>query len=142
MAGDRGRTLRAADVRFLSLEGGGGKGFAFLGALQALEELNILQYATSPPEPGFTRARLSWELPAAVPARRRLHPKIAGVAGASAGAITALLVSCGYSAADILAVLQSFDFDLLFDSPVPRYMPRVLPDRDARDFGGAAPRPA
>ena len=34
------------EVNFLSFEGGGGKGLTYLGALQALEVLNIVSYTT------------------------------------------------------------------------------------------------
>jgi predicted acylesterase/phospholipase RssA len=36
--------LAPQEVRNLALEGGGGKGFAYLGALQALEELNVMSH--------------------------------------------------------------------------------------------------
>ena len=34
------------EVTFLAFEGGGGKGLTYLGALQALEELEIVSYKT------------------------------------------------------------------------------------------------
>jgi hypothetical protein len=44
--------LQKDQVRYLSLEGGGGKGFAFVGALAALENpLGILSYALRPAAP-------------------------------------------------------------------------------------------
>ena len=34
--------LKSADVKYLSLEGGGGKGVTYLGAIEALEALKVL----------------------------------------------------------------------------------------------------
>jgi predicted acylesterase/phospholipase RssA len=34
--------LKPAEIRYLALEGGGGKGFAYLGALQVLEKLEVM----------------------------------------------------------------------------------------------------
>jgi NTE family protein len=65
------------EIKYIVLEGGGGKGNAFIGALEALQELQIIDYD------GF---RLS---------------NIKGVAGSSAGAITALLLACGYTPEEI-----------------------------------------
>jgi len=59
------RHLLADDISYIALEGGGGKGFAYLGALQILEKLNVFDHAI-------------------------------GYAGASAGAITSLMLSLGY----------------------------------------------
>ncbi|MEL7197790.1 MAG: patatin-like phospholipase family protein [Pseudomonadota bacterium] len=65
-----GRKLAASEVRYLVLEGGGGKGLVFKGALEELENRQVLS-------------------------------QLRGVAGSSAGAITALGLSCGYSVAEI-----------------------------------------
>lgn len=134
------KRLAREDVRYLAFEGGGGKGFAFLGALKALEEESILRHVEWPAEPGFSRAEFAkWKMPQQVPARRQIvvGQSIRGVSGASAGAITALLVACGYSSDDILAIMQSFNFDMLFEGPDPRYVPRIQVNRDARDYMGA-----
>jgi len=64
--------LTARDVRYLCFQGGGGKGAVYLGALDALEYKKLLPI---------------------VPAGQ-----IKGICGASAGAITALLVACGFTA--------------------------------------------
>jgi predicted acylesterase/phospholipase RssA len=91
------------DIKYLALEGGGGKGFAYLGALQMLEKnpdkTNILQ-------------------------------NIQGVAGTSAGAITALLISLGMSAAEIENEMNQpsglKDFNDFFDPTHPRLIPKPL----------------
>ena len=36
--------LKAGEIRHLALEGGGGKGFAYLGAVQVLEELGVMSH--------------------------------------------------------------------------------------------------
>jgi NTE family protein len=104
----KGRSLTVEQVHYLVFEGGGGKGFAYLGALQILEQLKILQYTQD---------------------QRLLRPenggKIRGVGGASAGAITALLVSMGYSSTELQNFLEHADFDSFFDKPVPRTRPAV-----------------
>ena len=91
MSGDR---LRPEDIRYLALEGGGGKGFAYLGALQLLDDHKVLD-------------------------------QIKGVAGASAGAITALMISLGMSATEIGKKIDETDFTEFFDDPLPRLIPRA-----------------
>ena len=80
------------DVEFLALEGGGGKGFAYLGAIDMLE-------------------------------RKEVMPRIRGFAGASAGAITAFLLSIGYDVERLTKFLKDTDFDEFYDPPVPRIRP-------------------
>lgn len=93
-----------ADVRYLCFEGGGGKGILFAGAVKSLEELGILSYAGG-----------------------RLNPsgQIKGIAGSSAGALTAVLLSIGYTPAQLRSlVLRDYDFDQFFDLPsVPAKQP-------------------
>jgi predicted acylesterase/phospholipase RssA len=93
-----GQTRRVAvkpsDIRCLALEGGGGKGLAYLGALEALEELKALK-------------------------------QLKVVAGASAGAITAMLLAVGMTAKDIRQYLQETNFDTFYDPPKPRMRPRI-----------------
>jgi predicted acylesterase/phospholipase RssA len=140
MAATPRKQLTVEDVTYIAFEGGGGKGFAFLGALKALEELEIIRHVElRPEEPGFERAKLPWQMPPEVPARRVIDiaSSIKGVSGASAGAITALLVSCGYSSSDILAIMQEYEFDQLFERPNPRYVPRIQIEHDPRTYRGA-----
>jgi NTE family protein len=84
--------LGEKDVEFLALEGGGGKGFAFLGAIDMLE-------------------------------RKGVMPRVRGFAGASAGAITAFLLSIGYDVARLTTFLAETDFDEFYDPPEPRVRP-------------------
>ena len=107
--------LKKEDVRYLAFEGGGGKGVTYLGAIQALEDLQIL--------------------PINKPAGKN---KILGIAGASAGAITALVLALGYSSADLKKLLEDRDkFNAFFDGPFPgKY--RVI-DQEAKMQAGSDP---
>jgi NTE family protein len=92
--------LRPSQIRYLSFEGGGGRGFAYLGALEALEQLGVLRSTSDP-----TTAN------------------IVGFGGSSAGAITALLLSCGYSPTEVRRFMESTSFDRFFDRATPRVIP-------------------
>lgn len=89
--------ISSRNVEYLCFEGGGGKGVLFLGALQELARQRVLRYSGA-----------------------RLDPngQIKGIAGSSAGALTAVLLSCGYTPRDLQALLfGSYDFNLFFDQP-------------------------
>jgi len=94
--------LRPAEIKYLAFEGGGGKGFAYVGALEELEKRKILEFTDEPG--GF----------------HKLKPTIRGIAGASAGAITALLVSCGFNSTRIREWMKKTRFEGFFDPPDPR----------------------
>ncbi len=83
------------DIEYLIFQGGGGKGVAFAGALKALEEKQVL-----PLVPGQDSS-------------------IKGIAGTSAGAITALLVALGYNSEEIDSDFLSKPdlFTAFFDGP-------------------------
>ena len=72
--------LKPADIKYLALEGGGGKGYAYLGALEILQDQGVLGH-------------------------------IDGFAGASAGAITAMLLSIGYNPTQLRGFLAGTDFN-------------------------------
>ena len=91
--------LKPEEVRFLALEGGG-KGFAYLGALQVLEELPI-----------------GGETAAPAGEHRSVMDSVTAVAGTSAGAITALMLALGLTSKEIQAELDSHVFDKFFDPP-------------------------
>src|SRR5207245_7013933 len=57
----------------------------------------------------------------------KLEPlkNLEGVAGASAGAITALLLALGYSPKQMRDYLEAADFTRFFDPPDPRRRPQV-----------------
>lgn len=79
-------------VHYLAFEGGGGKGITYLGAIHALEDQQIL------------------------PTSRQ---QIKGISGASAGAITALLVALGLSFSDLEKFLEDEgkNFKTFYDGP-------------------------
>ena len=92
------------DVQYLCFEGGGGKGFAFVGALEALES------------PALGR-KLRFE-------SGRVVGDIKGIAGASAGAITAVAVASGYTAAELA---KHVNFNRFFDLPHLPHLPQRVP---------------
>jgi predicted acylesterase/phospholipase RssA len=101
--------LKVGQITHLALEGGGGKGFAFVGAIKALEEIGVLGYETD-----------SY-------GQRKLECKVKGLAGASAGAITAMLLSAGMNSSEIHGWMTSTEpppagagFAQFFDSAEPR----------------------
>jgi predicted acylesterase/phospholipase RssA len=98
--------LKLSDIQYLALEGGGGKGFAYLGALQLLES-NKAQTGQSNDI--------------------NVLDQIKGVAGTSAGAITALLIALGMGSKDIAQEIANptnlNSYDDFFDPSQPRYIP-------------------
>jgi len=86
---------RPTDIEYLVFQGGGGKGVAYAGVLKALEEKEVLPF-----KPGAPR-------------------EIKGIAGTSAGAITALLVSMGYTSDEIdeKYLTKPEVFNAFFDGP-------------------------
>ncbi|RZU75859.1 putative acylesterase/phospholipase RssA [Micromonospora kangleipakensis] len=95
--------LRPADINYLVFEGGGGKGFAYLGALDVLREHDVFDH-------------------------------VVGYGGASAGAITAMLLAAGYTVDEIREFMKrpgsvpgvSIDsFEDFFESSTPRLVPVV-----------------
>jgi NTE family protein len=100
------RRLKPQEVKYLVFEGGGGKGFAYLGALRALQERKILKYITpdkSQPASadGHRHGRLDFNT-------------LRGIGGASAGAITAFLLSIGYTTAELADLMGQQDKFLAF----------------------------
>lgn len=91
--------LDPKNLRYLSFQGGGGKGLAYLGALAWLEQKNT---GCLPLYQG-----------------QGSGSSITGVSGTSAGAITALFVSLGYASTDIIGALQNAPISTLVDGPEP-----------------------
>lgn len=73
------------DVEYLAFEGGGGKGIAFVGAIEALEERKVLPVYVEDHD----------------------ESRVKGISGASAGAITALGVAMGMTAKDFKNVVKN-----------------------------------
>ena len=98
------KIIQKEDIEYLVFEGGGGAGNAFPGALEALETLNILEYDED---------------------SKKLAGKIKGVAGSSAGAITALFIAMGFTPTEMQNILASKDFFDFFDTPRQGLVPRI-----------------
>lgn len=95
------RRIAKGEVKYLAFEGGGGAGNAYPGALKALENLRILKYH----------------------ANQQIG--VWGIAGSSAGAITALFLSMGYTPDEMEAILAGQDFNEFFDPIIAGFVPRI-----------------
>jgi predicted acylesterase/phospholipase RssA len=111
--------VSANDVKYLAFQGGGGKGATYIGALTAFAEVGIFNQ-TSNSSLTYPYTRTDWTLNT---------NQIVGIAGASAGAITATLVACGFTLREIFDFIMGrsknagpMDF---FDSATPRKIPQV-----------------
>ncbi len=95
--------LTPSEIKYLALEGGGGKGNAYVGALESLghSSLNVIRNS------GY---RLT---------------NIEGVSGASAGAITSLFLACGFSPLELKTITELEDFNRFFDGPNPGRVFRI-----------------
>lgn len=113
------RSLSLEAVEFLAMEGGGGKGCAYLGAIIAFEELGLL--------------------PIPVDGSGQIH----GISGASAGSITAFLLALGLSAQNIWEMTQREEFVKFLDLPANRrarcatFQDDAGPKAQAQQHGGA-----
>ncbi|MEM8829199.1 MAG: patatin-like phospholipase family protein [Cyanobacteria bacterium P01_G01_bin.19] len=84
------------NVHYLALEGGGGKGVTYLGAIKALEKFGVLPIDIDRPDKN----------------------QIKGISGASAGAITGMFLAMGYTSAEIQNMLSNSSiFTGFFDDP-------------------------
>src|SRR4051794_29969023 len=88
--------VQASDLRYLIFGGGGGRGWAHIGAIRELEAARQVQSLV----PWDSAPRSAGSNSAKPPAPRSA---IEGVAGASVGAFVALCVALGASAKEIAA---------------------------------------
>lgn len=86
-------------LNYLALEGGGGKGIAYLGVIRALEDL-------LKEENGWTESRPLFDLSVS-PAERQLR----GISGSSAGAITAFMLALGLSYDELVEEFDRIDYN-------------------------------
>lgn len=90
-------------MEYLAFEGGGGKGVTYVGAIKALRRLGVLPVQ---------------------------NKQIKGISGASAGAITALLLAMGFDDFGLAKVLSDpRPFVGFFDDPRPAYFRGVVNNR-------------
>ncbi|CAM0117618.1 patatin-like phospholipase family protein [Rhabdochlamydiaceae symbiont of Dictyostelium giganteum] len=87
----------------LVFQGGGPKGYAYLGVLKALEDPNILAQLRK--SEGISTAQVNNQ--------QNLMVEVKRVAGTSAGAITAALLAVGYNAKELEDPLNKDFFELL-----------------------------
>jgi predicted acylesterase/phospholipase RssA len=80
--------LQSDQITHIALEGGGGKGLAFLGAIKALQDLKVIAFV---PDPQVTQRLVAGPN----------GSQIVGLSGSSAGAITAMLLGSGMDYSDI-----------------------------------------
>jgi NTE family protein len=103
----------------LALEGGGGKGAAYLGALGVFAD----------PAIGLLKAATDGRTEGAVLDKSR----VGKISGSSAGAITATLVACGYSLEEIVKIVTSEHLRSFYDLPQ-LLRPRVGQNLPAGEF--------
>ena len=90
------RRLTPRDINYLSFQGGGGLGYAYLGAVSALEDPKIGLLPVIPSVPGLVR----------------------GISGASAGAITATLIALGCRSDELMKIFSERERFLgFYDGP-------------------------
>lgn len=131
-----GETLSADQVKYLSFQGGGAKGATYFGALTAFAEsyVGIHIFKSVKTDPSKPSTSGDWALNT---------EQINGISGASAGAITATLVACGFTLREI------YDFILgrskygsmtdLYDDAQPRKVPQVSTSPNKKDDDGCKP---
>ena len=87
---------KPGEIEYLSVEGGGGKGFAYLGAIDAFNSIE------------------GWD-----------WNKLKGFSGSSAGAITAMLLSIGYTTEKQIKtfLVEKIRPEAFFEPANPRYIP-------------------
>lgn len=108
---NRPQALPKEKLRYLALEGGGGKGATYLGAIKQLEEYKVLPIQRKPFYLEFDGGRVL----------RMGSGQLVGVSGSSAGAITALMLALGMNSGSIEYLLRnkSAEFERFCDSPLP-----------------------
>lgn len=102
------------NIKYLSFEGGGGKGVAYLGAIQGLEEQF---YGASKPLFNVVQRTLHKKSDEEIRRRVALYnnpldqtkKNLVGVSGTSAGAITAFMLAMGMTYAEIYQVFNDPD---------------------------------
>jgi predicted acylesterase/phospholipase RssA len=113
--------VKIKDVKYLALEGGGGKGVAYLGAIKAMEGIGILPINIKGNLPKYNTGTrvVSHD-------RTQGGAQIQGISGSSAGAITAFCLALGMGSDELLEVLKMkttyFErkmsvFNSFFDAP-------------------------
>jgi hypothetical protein len=96
--------ITASQVKYLALEGGGGCGNAYPGALQALADSRLNVNGTNQGILQYKDYRVA---------------NIRGFGGASAGGITACVLSCGFDPDELIWISKHQHFKEFFDPIIP-----------------------
>ena len=114
----RGRPrITASQVKYLALEGGGGCGNAYPGALQALADPRLNATGNNQPILQYKDYRVT---------------NIRGFGGASAGGITACVLSCGFDPDELVWISKHQHFKEFFDPIKPNRVFRAGGFRDEK----------
>ncbi len=98
---DQFRQFSFKEISYLCFEGGGGKGVAYLGVIQALEQLHYDEFISLRPEKDDLKSKYPTGIPVFPLHQPVQQRKFKGVSGTSAGAITAFALSLGMNAHEI-----------------------------------------
>lgn len=100
--------MEIKDVKYLALEGGGGKGVTYLGAVAALEELKVLPINIRSNQMKIDAETKSIDKKKTTFNRHYFgQNQIEGISGSSAGAITALCLAMGMNLEELTKVLKT-----------------------------------
>ena len=98
--------MKFEELEYIALEGGGGKGAVYLGAIKALEELCKKDTLNLENTEGVTNAKSILDYTDI----KTKTLKIKGISGSSAGAITAFPLALGLNSDDIKLILSHYPF--------------------------------
>lgn len=105
--------VKIEDLQYIVMEGAGARGNTYLGAVKAIEdefkEQEKLGNLTLAETGGRLHGIMDYIDPKTTPEFNPNEPKIKGVAGSSAGAITTFALSLGLNSSEITTVLE-FDY--------------------------------
>jgi len=110
--------MKIEDLKYLALEGGGGKGAVYNGAIRTIEN----KLGGSICDCRDTKERTKSILDYGKIEGGKFIPQIKGIAGSSAGAITSFALGLGLNSEEINTVLEDYPFEnFLKDTHVGKY---------------------
>ena len=121
--------MKIEDLKYLALEGGGGKGAVYLGAIRAIEDECYKEWLWNNEIEKFNDEKKGRPLPpdgSSILDYYRIEngkreSKIKGIAGASAGAVTAFALALGFNSTQIESVLKYSFEEFLTEEDVGKY---------------------
>ncbi len=99
--------MKFEDLEYITLEGGGGKGAVYLGAVKALEALFKNDTLNLQAVDGVSNPKSILDYID----KKSNALKIKGIGGSSAGAITSFPLALGLSSTDIQEILEKYPFN-------------------------------